>query len=338
MEYRRLGNSGIRVSALSLGGWVTYGGQVGQDSTTKCMEAAWQLGCNFFDTAEGYARGASEVEMGKAIKELGIHRDDVVVSTKIFWGVKGGPNAMGLSRKHLIEGTKASLQRLGMDYVDLLFAHRPDPTVPMEETVRAFNHIIDHGLAFYWGTSEWSASELLEAHRIAKHLGMVGPTMEQPQYNVFARERVEKEYLPIYDTHGLGLTIWSPLASGVLTGKYKFNEPPPPGSRFAVNKDPGLQAIARRSLQTTEAKERLQKVDALAPIAQKIGATLPQLAIAWCLKNPRVSTIITGASRPEQVRDNFGALTVVNKLNDEVVKEIEGVLKNKPKSDPVFRL
>jgi len=259
MEYRRLGSAGIRVSALSLGGWVTYGGQVGQDSTTKCMETAWQLGCNFFDTAEGYARGRSEVEMGKAIRELGIKRDDVVVSTKIFWGTKGGPNAWGLSRKHLVEGTKASLQRLGMDYVDLLFAHRPDITVPMEETVRAFNYLIDSGMCFYWGTSEWSSAQLLEAHRIAKQLGLVGPTMEQPQYNMFARERVEKELVPLYTQHGLGTTVWSPLASGVLTGKYKYNESPPADSRFAANKDAGIQAIAKRSLETEEAKDGLAK-------------------------------------------------------------------------------
>ncbi|KAI9015338.1 NADP-dependent oxidoreductase domain-containing protein, partial [Hyaloraphidium curvatum] len=289
------------------------------------------------DTAEGYAAGQSEIEMGNAIKQLGWKREDVVVSTKIFFGTRRGPNATGLSRKHLVEGTKASLERMGLDYVDMVFAHRPDDMVPMEETVRAFNHILDRGWAFYWGCSEWSAAQIVEAHKVAKELGMVGPAMEQPQYNMFVRERFEVEYKPLYENYGLGTTIWSPLASGILSGKYRLDSPPPEGSRLAMN-DMQMQGIAKRTFETDEGRSRLAKVDLLRPVASALGCSMSQLALAWCAKNPRVSTVITGASRREQVVENFEAMQVLPKLTDRVMEEIEGILGNKPAGPMRLRL
>ncbi|KXS14043.1 Aldo/keto reductase [Gonapodya prolifera JEL478] len=335
MEYRRLGKAGIRVSALSLGGWVTYGKQVGDDVAQQCIEEAWNHGVNFFDTAEVYADGRSEIDMGKAFKNLGLKRSDLVIATKLFWGGKG-VNDQGLSRKHIIEGTKASLERLGTDYVDLIFAHRPDNETPIEETVRAFNYLIDHGLAFYWGTSEWSAQQITEAHRVADRLGLVGPSMEQPQYNMFERERFEKEYAPLYRDFGMGTTIWSPLASGVLSGKYN-SLTVPAGSRFALD-DALMKSIANRYFATEEGKVKIEKTRALLPIAEQVGGTTAQLALAWCLKNPNVSTVITGASRKEQVTENMGALKLVDKLSPDVLEKIEKILSNKPDTAfPLFR-
>ncbi|KAI8819084.1 NADP-dependent oxidoreductase domain-containing protein [Fimicolochytrium jonesii] len=332
MQYRHLGKSGLRVSILSLGGWVTYGGQVGDDAAFECMKAAYDAGINFFDNAEVYAGGESEKSMGRAIKHFGWKRSSLVISTKIYWG-GAGSNDKGLSRKHIIEGTKASLERLDLDYVDLIFAHRPDNLTPMHEIVRAFNWVIEKGYAFYWGTSEWSAEQISDAHRVADSLGLIGPLMEQPQYNMLHRERFEVEYAPLYAKYGLGTTIWSPLASGVLTGKYNSGVVPE-DSRFGYKKDAVVQRIREASLDSEEGKAKLKKVVALEPIAKKLDCTLAQLALAWCLANKNVSTVITGASRAEQVKENVKALAVLPKLTPEVLAEIEKILDNKPESKP----
>ncbi|KAJ3414241.1 hypothetical protein HDV05_006858 [Chytridiales sp. JEL 0842] len=330
MIYRHLGNSGLKVSVLSLGGWVTYGSQVAEDVSMECMQEAYKLGINFFDTAEVYANGKSEEVMGRAIKKYNWPRSSYVISTKIYWG-GSGVNEKGLSRKHIIEGTKASLQRLGLEYVDLIFAHRPDTLTPMEEIVRAFNWVIEKGWAFYWGVSEWSAEQITDAHRVAEKLGLIGPLMEQPQYHMFERQKVEKEYVPLYKTKGLGTTIWSPLASGILTGKYN-NNVIPADSRLALKENPIMQRIAK-GLTTPEGQAKLAKVQALQPIAERLGCTLAQLALAWCVKNENVSTVITGASKVSQVRENVECLKVVPKLTVEVMEEIEKVLDNKPVLD-----
>jgi len=283
--------------------------------------------------------------MGKCIqrliKEEQIGREDLVVSTKLFWGGTG-VNRRGLSRKHIIEGTKLSLQRLGLDYVDLLFAHRPDPDTPLEETVRAFNHVIDKGQVLYWGTSEWAADQIAEAHGIASKLGLVGPTMEQPQYNLLHRTRVEVEYSRLYRDWGLGTTIWSPLASGLLTGKYRSNTEFPEGSRLALEshkhlKQQLLSGDGLNGLETKDLDAILKKVDILLPIAKKLGCSLAQLALAWCTTNPNVSTVITGASKVEQVEENFAALLVIPKLTKEILEEIEKAVANKPKPIKNFR-
>lgn len=330
MEYRYLGRSGLQVSALSLGAWVTYGGQVGEETAYACMQAAREAGVNFFDNAEAYASGNAEIVMGKVIKKAGWKRSDLVISTKIFWG-GDGPNDRGLSRKHIVEGTRASLARLQMDYVDLIFCHRPDPHTPIEETVRAMNFVIDQGWAFYWGTSEWSAAQIMEAYAIARRLNLVPPLMEQPQYNMFHRERVEKEYALLYDHIGLGTTVWSPLASGLLTGKY--NEGIPEGTRLTL---PGYEWLLE-NFKREETQANLEKVRRLAPVAQELGCSLAQLALAWCLKNPHVSTVITGASRPEQVVENMQALSIVEKLTPEVMERLETILDNKPKPEQDYR-
>jgi voltage-dependent potassium channel beta subunit len=330
MEYRYLGRSGLQVSALSLGGWVTWGEQVGEDIAYDCMVAAYEAGVNFFDTAEVYAEGRSEIAMGKAIKRAGWKRSDLVLSTKIFWGGKG-VNDQGLSRKHIIEGLDASLARLQLDYVDLVFCHRPDFHTPIEETVRAMTHVINQGQAFYWGTSEWSAQELMEAYTIARQEHLIPPLMEQPQYNMFERERFEKEYARLYNLMGLGTTIWSPLASGLLTGKY--NDGMPAGTRASL---PGYEWL-RREFEKPETQVKIEKVRQLTPIATELGCTMAQVALAWCLKNPNVSTVITGASRASQVTENMQALDVLPKLTDEVMARIEAVLQNKPESAEDFR-
>jgi voltage-dependent potassium channel beta subunit len=324
MEYRHLGKSGIRVSALSLGAWITYGGQMGEDVAYDCMAAAYEAGVNFFDNAEAYANGEAEIVMGNVIRRAGWKRSDLVISTKIFWG-GDGPNDTGLSRKHLVEGINASLERLQMDYVDLLFCHRPDIHTPVEETVWAMNQIIQQGKAFYWGTSQWSAQQIMDAYGIARREHLVPPVMEQPEYNMFHRERVEREYALLYEKIGLGTTIWSPLDSGILTGKY--NRGIPEDSRLA--KETWLQ----REL----VQEKIEKVRQLTPLAEELGGSMAQLALAWCLKNPDVSTVITGASRPEQVRENMGALDLVGRLTPEVMERIEGILDNKPEPWPDYR-
>jgi len=330
MEYRFLGRSGLKVSVLSLGAWVTYGYQVGEDVTYDCMNAAYQAGVNFFDNAEVYASGKAELAMGNAIKKAGWKRSDLVISTKIFWGGEG-PNDAGLSRKHLLEGIHASLQRLQMDYVDLLFCHRPDLTTPVEETVWAMNQIIQQGKAFYWGTSEWPATRIMEAYGIARREHLIPPLMEQPEYNMLHRQRFEVEYAPLYREIGLGATIWSPLASGLLTGKY--NQGIPEGTRLSLK---GYEWL-RKEFETEEARQNIEKVKQLAPVAKELGCSLAQLALAWCLKNPNVSTVITGASRPEQVIENMQALQVAGRLTGEVMEQIEQVLQNKPEAEQDWR-
>ena len=330
MEYRFLGKSGLKVSALSFGAWVTFGDQIGEDVAYAAMKAAYDAGVNFFDNAEVYSQGKAETMMGNVIKKAGWTRSDLVVSTKIFWG-GNGPNDKGLSRKHIVEGTDAALKRLQMEYVDLIFCHRPDLYTPIEETVRAMNHVIHQGKAFYWGTSEWSAEQIREAYRIARQEHLIPPLMEQPQYNMLHRDRVEKEYALLYDEIGLGTTIWSPLASGLLTGKY--NKGIPDGTRLSL---PDYEWLKKRIL-SEEGQKNIDKVRKLEPIANDLGISLPQLALAWCLKNPNVSTVITGASKPEQVTENMKTLDVVSKLTDDVMEKIEAVLDNRPKTDPDWR-
>lgn len=329
MQYRFLGNSGLKVSALSFGAWITFGEQIGQDVAYDLMTAARDAGVNFFDNAEGYASGEAETMMGNVIAKAGWKRSDLVISTKIYWGGEG-PNDRGLSRKHLVEGTAASLKRLGMDYVDLVYCHRPDPFTPVEETVRAMNHLIDRGMAFYWGTSEWSAEQIREAHEVARGLGLVGPTMEQPQYNMLHRERVEREYARLYEAFGLGLTVFSPLASGVLTGKY--DKGMPEGTRASLEE----YAWLRKRIESDEGEKQVAAVRDLKPIADALGCTRAQLGLAWALKNPHVSSVITGASRPEQVRENMKALDVLEKLTPDVMERIEGVLDNRPEPAPTY--
>jgi voltage-dependent potassium channel beta subunit len=330
MEYRFLGNSGLKVSALSFGAWVTFGPQMDESKAAACMHAAWDAGVNFFDNAEVYADGVAEEIMGAVLAKSGWKRSDYVVSTKIFWGGEG-PNDRGLSRKHVLEGADAALRRLRLDYVDLIFCHRADLHTPVEETVRAMNHLIDQGKALYWGTSEWPAERILEAHHLARRERLVPPLMEQPQYNMFHRDRVEREYAPLYERIGLGTTIWSPLASGLLTGKY--NDGIPPGSRSTLK---GYEWLRAR-LEGEAVKDKLDKVRQLGALADELGCSTAQLAIAWCLANPHVSTAITGASRPEQVVENMKAMEVVAKLGPELLERIEGIVANKPEPEHDWR-
>jgi voltage-dependent potassium channel beta subunit len=331
MEYRHLGASGLQLSALSFGAWVTFGQQIGEDVAYDCMKAAYDSGVNFFDNAEVYAAGEAERVMGRVFKKAGWKRSDLVVSTKIFWG-GDGPNDRGLSRKHIVEGVDAALKRLDLDYVDLVYCHRPDPRTPVEETLRAMNHVIDQGKALYWGTSEWSAQQIQEAYGIARQYGLTPPVMEQPQYNMFHRDRVEREYAPLYRELGLGTTIWSPLASGLLTGKYNEGAAPE-GSRAKLE---GYGWLAER-LVGDQARINVMKVKALQPIADELGCTLPQMALAWCLKNRDVSTVITGASRAGQVRENMKAIDFVRALTTDVLERIDEVLANKPERDQDWR-
>ncbi len=322
MEYRRLGKSGLQVSVLSLGSWLTFGKQIGDNTAERLMDVAYEAGVNFFDNAEIYARGKSEIVMGEILKKRKWARSSYLVSSKVFFGYEDGkPNQIGLSRKHVMEGCHAALKRLQVDYLDLYYCHRPDKNTPIEETVRAMNTLIEQGKILYWGTSEWSAQEIMQAHMFAKELGMIGPTMEQPQYNMFHRQKVEVDFDHIYKTVGLGTTIWSPLASGVLTDKYlsKF----PEGTRLSME---GLEWLKERSLN----EERLGKVRELNKIAVSIGTSLPKFALAWCLKNPNVSTVILGASKVEQIEENLTALDVLPLLTDEVIGRVEAVLANKP--------
>jgi voltage-dependent potassium channel beta subunit len=330
MEYRSLGRSGLKVSALSFGAWVTFSDQVGEDTASACMKVAYDAGVNFFDNAEAYARGRAEIMMGDILKKSGWRRSDLIISTKIFWGGRG-VNDRGLSRKHISEGTDAALLRLQMDYVDLIYCHRSDIETPLEETVWAMNQVIRQGKAFYWGTSEWSALQILEACYFARREHLIPPTMEQPQYNMFTRERVEKEYAPLYRDFGLGTTIWSPLAGGLLTGKYDGGIPP--GTRVSL---PGYEWLRER-YEGPEAEIRIEKTRHLRAEADELGITLAQLALAWCLKNPNVSSVITGASQPGQVVENMKALEAVVRLSPEVMERIEAILGNKPAPEPNLR-
>ena len=327
MKYRRLGKTGLKVSALSFGSWVTFANQLQIENAHACMSAAYDAGVNFFDNAEVYARGKSEDIMGEVLKKAGWRRDSYIVSSKVRWGCVDDPKPtqLGLSRKHVVEACDQALERLKTDYLDLYFCHRPDPEVPMEETVRAMTELIWRGKVLYWGTSEWSAQQIMEAHGVARQYNLIPPSMEQPEYHMFHRYRVEVEYGRLYETIGLGSTIWSPLASGILTGKY--NGGIPDDSRPNL---PGYEWL-RRMFESDALQQRLDTVRELTKLAEGLGTTMARLAIAWCLKNPNVSTVITGASRPEQVVDNMRALEVADQLSDSEMKKIESLLDNKPK-------
>ena len=315
MEYRRLGRSGLKVSQLSFGSWVTYANQLDANAARECMAAAWDQGVNFFDNAQVYAAGKSEELMGEALKNLGWPRLKYVVSTKFFWGISDGPNEKAtLNRKYLLDGIDGSLKRLQLDFVDLVYCHRPDPNTPLEETVWAMHDMIERGRALYWGTSEWSAADIMGAWQIAERHHLRKPVVEQPEYNLFHRDRVEKEYARLYDEIGIGLTTWSPLASGLLTGKY----------RDGVPKD-SRGAIPRMSflLKDLTDKRKNAAVAELDKVAKELGCTLAQLAIAWCAKNPNVSSVITGASRVSQVQENMKAGEVIPKLTPEAMRRID---------------
>jgi voltage-dependent potassium channel beta subunit len=319
MPYNRLGRSGLQVSALSFGSWVTFGTQVDTSLAKDCLTVAKEAGVNFFDNAEAYAGGQSEKIMGDAIAELGWARHEYVISTKIFWGIhKGVPNMENtLNRKYLMQAIDGSLERLGLEFVDLLFCHRPDPNTPIEETVWAMSDIVSSGKALYWGTSEWSADEIRAAWDIADRRNLHKPVMEQPQYNLFETKKVEREYARLYEDIGLGLTTWSPLASGLLSGKYVDGIPE--GSRASL---PGYEWL--KGLLTDQTKNG--QVRELGELAARLDVTTSQLAIAWCAKNPHVSTVILGASNVDQVHENLGALTALEQLDDEVLAEITGII------------
>ena len=323
MQYRRLGSSGLQVSALSFGSWVTFANQVDDSLALELMGMAYDAGVNFFDNAEAYAAGESEVIMGRALRELGWGRDTYIVSSKVYWGGKL-PTQRGLSKKHVHDACHAALQRLQVDYLDLFFCHRPDLLTPIEETVRAMNDLIRQGKVLYWGTSEWSAEQIAEAAGVARALGLQGPTMEQPQYNMFVRENVEKEFHRLYETVGLGTTIWSPLASGDLTGKYADGVPE--GSRMSLPEYDWL----RERLESEDGRKQVEATRQLAAVASDLGFSVSQLAIAWCLANPNVSTVILGASKGSQLSENLGAIEVLDKLGSSELERIEGILGNKP--------
>ena len=326
MEYRRLGKSGLQVSALSFGAWVTFAQQITRETATQLMTTAFDAGVNFFDNAEAYAEGQAEVVMGEILKERNWPRDEWTVSSKVFFGAGGEkPNQTGLSRKHVFEACHAALKRLQVAYLDLYFCHRPDPNTPIEETVRAMSDLVHQGKILYWGTSEWGAAQISEAFEVAQDNGsLYAPTMEQPQYNMFARDKVEKEFAPLYGDMGLGTTIWSPLAGGLLTGKY--NEGTPEGTRVSMEN----YAWLKPRYEDDQAKCKFAAIKQLGELAKELGGNLPCLAIAWCLKNPHVSTAILGASKVEQLENNLRALELVPKLTPEVMETIEGILGNRP--------
>lgn len=326
MEYRRLGKSGLKVSALSFGSWVTFSTQMDVDKALESMTVAYDAGCNFFDNAEIYAHGQSEIVMGEALKKSGWRRDSYIVSSKVLWGSipDAKPTQQGLSRKHVMEACHQAMERLQVDYLDLYFCHRPDPEVPMEEIVWTMTHLIQQGKVLYWGASEWSAQQLMEAYSVARQHNLIPPTMEQPQYHMFHRRTIEVEYARLYEAIGLGTTIWSPLASGILTGKY--NDGIPENTRMSLK---GYEWL-RQIFESEEWQQRLPIVRGLTKVADELGTSMAKMAIAWCLKNPNVSTVITGASRPEQVKENMAALDVAPLLTDEVMARIEELLGNKP--------
>jgi voltage-dependent potassium channel beta subunit len=320
MKYRHLGKSGLQVSELSFGAWVTFAQQISNETAEQLMAIAYDAGVNFFDNAEAYANGKAEMVMGEIFKRKGWSRDTFVVSSKVFWG-GDLPNQEGLSRKHVFEACNAALRRLQVDYLDLYFCHRPDPDTPIEETVRAMSDLIAQGKVLYWGTSEWSAESIQKAYALARELRLVPPTMEQPEYNMFHRHKVEVEFAPLYQEIGLGLTTWSPLASGLLTGKY--NKGDPGGTRISLPNYGWL----RQQFEADETRRQLGQVKELAQIAGDLKISLPQLALAWCLKNPNVSSVITGASKPEQIKENLKAGELVNQLTDEVMRRIEKIVR-----------
>ncbi len=325
MKYRHLGRTGIRVSELSFGSWVSFHNQADVNQAMNMMAAAYDMGVNFFDNAEVYAGGKSEQVMGDVLKKLKWRRGSYLVSTKFYWGLHDNVNEKNtLNRKRLIEGIHGSLERLQLDYVDLIYCHRPDSTTPIEETVWAMHNIIERGKALYWGTSEWAAAEIVEAIQIAERHHLHKPVVEQPQYNMFERKRFEGEYIRFYKEYGYGTTVWSPLASGFLSGKYQGGIPK--DSRAALK---GYNWLESRM----KDKERLAKVAALEPIAKELGCTLSQLALAWCLKNPFVSTVITGASRVEQIHENMKAVDVADQITAEIMEKIDVIFEIKKEED-----
>ena len=329
MDYRRLGKSGLKVSEFSFGSWVTFGKQVDGSDARSLMAQAYDAGVNFFDNAEGYEQGNSETLMGEALAGLNWSRDSYIVSSKVFWGGEK-PTQRGLSAKHVTEACHAALRRLQVDHLDLYFCHRPDIDTPIEETVRAMHNLIAQGKVLYWGTSEWSGQQITEAHAVARACHLTPPTMEQPQYNLFERQKVEADYAPIYDTYGLGTTIWSPLASGILTGKY--NAAIPDDSRMTL---PGYEWL-RDMLHSDVGQQKLVKTRALADLAAKSGLPLAHMCLLWCLANPRVSTVILGASRSSQLTENLAALDHKAKLTPDVMAEIETIMANKPDAPQRF--
>ena len=326
MEYRRLGKSGLRVSELSYGSWVTFSFQLDKVKAKKTMKHAYDAGINFFDNAEVYAAGESEKIMGAALKELGLQRDTYTVSSKVFFGGQL-VTQRGLNAKHIRDGCDAALKRLKLDYLDLFFCHRPDFHTPVEETVRAMDVLVKQGKILYWGTSEWPADRIREAYLIAYKYGLTPPSMEQPEYNMFNRMKMEKEYLGLFDSEGMGTTIWSPLASGVLTGKY--NSGIPKGSRMSLPE----YKFLRDKLESKEGSDRLNKVKRLGKVADKLGVSLAQLSLAWCLKNKNVSTVILGATNTKQLDENLKSIEYKDLLTDSVMGRIEDILKNMPTPD-----
>ncbi len=321
MEYRRLGKSGLQVSELSLGSWVTFGNQISDETAEQLMIKAYESGINFFDNAEVYADGKSEIVMGNILKKLNWDRSTYLVSSKVFWGGKL-PNQKGLMRKHVVEACDAALKRLQVEYIDLFFCHRPDIYTPIEETVWTMHNLIQQGKIFYWGTSEWNAQQITEAHYVAERYKLIGPTMEQPQYNMFFREKVENAYLDIYKNFGLGTTIWSPLASGILTGKYLNAS----DEQTRVNLA-GLEWIKEKNVNN---EEFTNKIKQLKQLADQLGVPMAQMSLAWCLKNPNVSTVILGATKVSQLEENLKCLDVKELLTPEIMEKIEVILANKP--------
>jgi voltage-dependent potassium channel beta subunit len=324
MEYRQMGRSGLQLSVLSFGSWVTFHKQINDNSADTLMGIAYDNGINFFDNAEVYALGESEKMMGRVLKAKNWDRTSYTISSKAFFGWRGKnnkPNQTGLSRKHLTEACHEALQRLQTDYLDLYFCHRPDKKTPIEEVVLTMNTLIQQGKILYWGTSEWSGVELMEAHRVAQHYRLIGPSVEQPQYNLFERHKLENDYLEVFKNVGLGTTIWSPLAAGLLTGKY--NDGIPEGSRLAIE---GFDWLKERWVM----QDKIDKVKQLQTLANELGCSLPALSIAWCIKNPHVTTAILGATKQEQLLDNLTALQAVEKLTADVMARIETIMQNKP--------
>jgi len=325
MEYRRMGKTGLQLSVLSYGSWVTFHKQIDETIADELMGIAYDNGVNFFDNAEVYALGQSERLMGRVLKRKGWDRTSYTVSSKVYFGWRGKenkPNQTGLSRKHIFEACHEALERLQVDYLDIFFCHRPDRTVPIEEVVWSMNLLIQQGKILYWGTSEWSGVEIMEAHRVAQEYRLIGPSVEQPQYNLLERDKVERDYAMIYKTVGLGTTIWSPLASGLLTGKY--NNGIPEDSRFALQ---GFDWLKDRFM----AEDKLSKVRQLTAFAKELGTPLSTLSIAWAIHNPNVTTAILGATKKEQLTENLKALDVLSKLTPEVIERIEGIMQTKPR-------
>ena len=323
MEYNRLGKTGLKVSQLSFGSWVTFSFQLGVSDATKIMKIAYERGVNFFDNAEAYASGESELIMGEAIKKLGINRDSYIVSSKVFWGGEK-PTQRGLSHKHIVDACHAAMKRLQVDYLDLYFCHRPDPETPIEETVRAMHTLIMQGKICYWGTSEWSCYDIQEAYKISKELGLTPPSMEQPEYNMFNRLKLEKEYLPLFEKEKLGTTIWSPLASGLLTGKYIDSSPK--NTRIHLKS----YKFLKDAFESDEFIERHEKVRLLNELSNNVGIPLVNIALCWCLKNKHVSTVILGASKIEQLEQNLNSLDYLESFDIELMDKIENILNNKP--------